>query len=806
MKRKFMIFLFAVGTFCLFADKAPQSFEQKFQTPESVHYPAYFWFWNGKLTKEQLISQLEDMYRMGARSVCPHPLPAEFRKFLMTKMSPGYLTPAYFQLYKEVIKRAAELGMNSYLYDEGGWPSGGACGQVFAKDPVKFRRHFMEPGPNGTVKITKEPLPIPGNCPRANSLVPESVDLFLKMTHHAYQKHVGKHFGKTIRFAFTDEPELGPLAWGGIPWIEGFEEEFLKRKGYDIRPYLPAVVRNRSVNKEMVEKRLDCYEVLSQLFVERFLLPLRETCRKMGLVSTGHFGGEDEWHHGFFKIQGFGQLLTSLRALDAPGVDLIWRQLESKGRLHPFPKLASSAANQVGSAYVLAEMFGVYGQGISFDEMKFLLDYMYVCGVNTFVFCAYPYTTEGGMMEGERPHFGKMNPLWKYMPGLHQRVAHLSAAFTNAKPVVKAAVFFDIRSLWVGERVGEYSMVNQVKLAEDLLESQCDFDYIDDEVLAKGVMKNGKLCFGKAVYDCVIFPRQANLSKKARENLPKLKKQGLRVMDADESELIEPLLQVRPATRRLRVRKMDAGNGKTLYFVLNTSGQKLKVTLEAGEKQFVSRCDPADGKIYAVAGSGKGKWQWEFSPYDSALFLLSSRPATLPAPAAPGKAVMTLEKGWTLKPLIQYTVGQNNYEVHPLTAGARQTVPGDLRKVLGEAFSGEVLYRNEFVWDGKNAPRFIDLGDMRFAATVTLNGKELGKALFSPFILPLGNALRKGKNVLEITVANTLANAISPKEVLERWKKQFPMLCTWEIKQRDFESESLESGLFGPVRLLTEKK
>ena len=776
--------------------------KKNFKTPDSVNHPGYFWFWNAPLNKKEMFSQLEDMHRMGANSVCPHPLPKEFRTHLMTSMKPEYLTPEYFKLYQAVIEKCSELGMNSYLYDEGGWPSGGACGQVYAANPEEFCRRYYSIDKNGEVVICKEPF----RQERAaipDILNPAAVKKFLELTHDSYRKRVGKEFGRTIRFAFMDEPELGAANYG-LPWTPGIEEEFIKRKQYDIRPYLKAILRNSDTDKQIIEKRLDYYDVLSRLLVERFMIPIRDYCRENGLLSSGHFGGEDEWFSSWYmsRLHYYGSIMQSLRALDAPGVDLIWRQIERNGRHHPFPKLASSAAAQTGNKHVLAEMFGVYGNGISFDEMKFLVDYMLVCGVNTFIFCAYPYSTKGSLMEGERPHFGKINPLWEYTPELHSRTARLSAAFTGAVPVVTAAVYFDVRSSWIGGRTAEYAMMSQIELSNTLLNTQRDFDYVDDQVLAEGKLKDGKLCFGKAAYECLILPPKANLSPAAAENLKKWKASGFPVFSADQTDEIEPVLKVSPPTRSLRVRKMRSGNGEVLYFVLNTSDRFIEVELEAQEKTAIANCNPSDGEVYSVGSSGKGCWKWCFPPYDSALFLLGKQAENgkCPEPEA-GEVVQQLDDFWELTVRKEYFVGSDNYEVREKKEHFRKIELDNLEHILGTEFSGEVCYRKEFQWDGTGEAEFLDLGKVSYAARVKLNGKDLGTKIFTPFVFPLKGYLKKGKNLLEITVANTLSNAIVPERIKERWLREFPSVCAYEIRQRDFESESLESGLFGPVQL-----
>ena len=99
---------------------------------------------------------------------------------------------------------------------------------------------------------------------------------------------------------------------------------------------------------------------------------------------------------------------------------------------------------------------------------------------------------------------------------------------------------------------------------------------------------------------------------------------------------------------------------------------------------------------------------------------------------------------------------------------------------------------------------FLDLGDVKYAASVRLNGKALGSKLFSPFIFRLEGALQKGENTLEIVVTNTLANILNDKAVLKDWQSRFTT-SKYQERQLYFEQLSLASGLFGPVTLRAEE-
>jgi hypothetical protein len=54
---------------------------------------------------------------------------------------------------------------------------------------------------------------------------------------------------------------------------------------------------------------------------------------------------------------------------------------------------------------------------------------------------------------------------------------------------------------------------------------------------------------------------------------------------------------------------------------------------------------------------------------------------------------------------------------------------------------------------------FLDLGEVGVCASVSVNGKDVGTRLCRPFVFDLGRHVRKGRNRLQITVADTLAAA-----------------------------------------------
>ena len=121
-------------------------------------------------------------------------------------------------------------------------------------------------------------------------------------------------------------------------------------------------------------------------------------------------------------------------------------------------------------------------------------------------------------------------------------------------------------------------------------------------------------------------------------------------------------------------------------------------------------------------------------------------------------------------------------------------------------FAGTARYRITF-----DAPRaradswLLDLGDVREAARVRLNGKSLGEAWAVPFTLRIDAPLKRRGNVLEIEVSNLPANRIRDLDVRKVDWKIMKDINLVSLKYAKFDASGWEiapSGLLGPVRLV----
>jgi hypothetical protein len=116
-------------------------------------------------------------------------------------------------------------------------------------------------------------------------------------------------------------------------------------------------------------------------------------------------------------------------------------------------------------------------------------------------------------------------------------------------------------------------------------------------------------------------------------------------------------------------------------------------------------------------------------------------------------------------------------------------------------FSGEVTYRTSFALPRgvrPGAPLILDLGKVADIAQVTVNGHDVGYAWKAPFRVDIGKAVKPGQNTVEIKVADLWINRLIGDAQPGANKITFTTMPTY------LPSAPLRpSGLIGPVTLMT---
>ncbi len=826
-----------------------------FRKPDSFHWPGHMWIWNDRLDVAELQRQLADMAAHGALSPMPLPEPKEFRPTNMpTRMEPDYLTPEFFVVVREVADESRKLGLRLWLYDEGGWPSGNACGRLVKTHPEFGRQSLrrserrleantgvtapadclaafivapdgayrrLQPGETASASTPGSRLvtfTLARNGWHADLMNPAATDAFIAMTHEGYRRAAGSHFGTTIPAIFTDEPNMGDM-----PWTEGMSEAFRRDKGYDLTDRLPSLYEGQ--RPEDAQVRIDYFDWWSARFASAYFGRCRDWCRRAGIRFSGHLNGEDETLGA--RKHGFGNAMRMMRQMDIPGVDAIWRQLWPGKRNHHFPRFASSVAHQQGLDWAITESFAVYGSGLSPEHMKWIVDYQFVRGINLLDMIGYPYSVSDWMVTGERPNFHPQNPLWDAMPEFHAYVARLSYALTLGKPRIHTALHFPIRDIWAGGNDAQAVADAHDRAAQTLHERQCDFDLIDDEIIAAPTtqVENGMLHVGPMTYNTVVITRQSWMLQAARKRLEEFARGGGRLIALDAegaanlptgaraatpdqlADWLRPLVRLSAPCPDLRVSVRDTDSA-AIYFLTNEGVRPVDTLVEIPEVSPCVQLDPETGRAVGIAGARRSSGGTTLRirlPFAGSVLIMFGKGLPRPSVAEPGAGDLLADIGgpWTLSPVRSFVVGADT--IHIVRTGLPPAVAADApppMTALGEAFSGDAAYECHFSLTDQEArdAEWLDLGEVRYACRVELNGREIGKRLWQPWRVNVRGEVRPGENHLRVIVTNTLSNQYIHNRAYERWTPA--QLGPYHPRALEFEKDSLEAGLRGPVRLL----
>lgn len=555
----------------------------EFAHPGSEYRGKPFWAWNGLLEPEELRRQVRIMHRMGLGGFFMHS-----RVGLGTK----YLSEDWFGCVRACIEEAKSLGMEAWVYDEDRWPSGAAGGLV-TKNP-KYRSHFLELIQTKDVKdltwdddtpaaaiatikghnaynvrnvphgersgplakgetlliyhiITDKPSDWYNGQTYLDTLSHEAVGEFIKVTHEAYRREVGKEFGGAVPGIFTDEPHHnwvlhahdgaidGTVAEIMLPWTREFPAVFRERYGYDLLPNVTKVFFDVD-GEQMHRERYHYHDCLTFLFCDAFSRQIGEWCEKNNLAFTGHTLLEDYLSTQVSVSAG----MRFYEHMQAPGMDL----LREVSQLYDTAKQVSSVARQFGRKWRLTETYGCTGWDFSFAGHKALGDWQTALGINLRCQHLSWYTMEGEAKRDYPASIFYQSPWWESYGKVEDYFARVYAAMTRGKEVRDLLVIHPVESMWMlfhthwrkDPKIEEYDAM-LIQMSNTLLAANIDFDYGDEDILARhGKVRksDGRLMVNLAEYKAVIVPPMLTIRSTTLELLKKFAAAGGTVIFAGD--------------------------------------------------------------------------------------------------------------------------------------------------------------------------------------------------------------------------------------------------------------------------------
>ncbi len=767
---------------------------EELNSPPVKFWPVYCCIIKGKATKEEFENVLDTMEARGIRGLYLYSITNAFGSDSHIEEF-TYLSDEYMEMLNHFVTAAEERGINLWMYDEAGWPSGAADGLVVKNHPELAALAINKDGEKSLIKPLAQPYP--------DLMDPRSTEAFIKLTHERYNDYFGS-LGKHFPLVFTDEPEIRTHgAPDTIPWSEGFEEKFLDAFGYDIMECLPMLFDDYPCDEKAKKVRGDYHDLVSRLFVDGYFIPIRDYCRKHGSLATGHVSGEDvaignaRW--------GFHHILRCLRAMDVPGIDMIWRQVfpgpEMPGiqAYAPlcanrfFPRYASSAAHQIGARLSMTESYAIYGSGLTHDQMRWLYNFQVVRGLNLLNPMNTCVNYGGRHAAGGTLRFCPDIPGSSDLSGFNLWAARASYVMSAGKPIADAALYMPLYDIWPGDQAARDMAESFEELGSTLERCGCDMDVIDDDAILAAELLSGALVVGDATYRTIYLQPKVTLPDEVKAKLDTFKEAGGKVVECVGDFSIDPITH---AGENLRASRRQIAEG-TIYYLTNEA-----FDAQTGQVSFPRESATVAWEYDLVSGEKKAV---SVDPYcydlasgeERVLIFPKTNITETPKTEETFDHKMQLED-FEIRKINSYIITADGPKKESVSEDYQKISLGDWREQMGEFFSGDCIYRTTFRADeSMQKGAVLDLGKVSYSCEVFLNGKSLGVGIFSPFRFNLTDL--KEENELCIRVSNTMCNAYENahyEELFPGWKPD-PL----SVYMQGFQRESLESGLFGPVTL-----
>jgi hypothetical protein len=639
-------------------------------------------------------------------------------------------------------------------------------------------------------------------------------------------------------------------------WTSNFLEEFKQRRGYDLKPHLPALIGD--VGPKTLEIRRDWGKTVSELYEERFLQPLHDWAKR---------------NRSLLRVQNYGVPQVSLSSyanVDLPeGEGSQWKVVRGT-------RWASSASHIFGRPVTSSETWTWLHSPVFRAtplDMKAEADRHFLMGINQLIGHGWPYTSEGVEYPGWRFYaaavFDDKNPWWIVMPDIASYLQRSSFILRQGTAVNDVALYLPNDDGWAHVSNGNLIDTLRDRVGTDvissILESGYGFDFFDDDVLMKsGRVEQDRLRLGAASYRVVVLPGVERISLETLRKLEEFARSGgiviatrrrpeiapgFKATEADQNDVSRISRALFTGTGRFVEDEKELGRALTkalqpdvslsspvpalgfihrttndaeIYFLANTSNarQSVRATFRVSGLE-AEWWNPLSGQITPADVENRSKngttISLDLEPYVSRVLVFTKRqlPQKFVAKHVPVAAPIDASSGWRVtfgdntKPVVmdqlhswtddeatRYFSGSATYEKEVnLPTGFLQpgfTVQLDFGE--GTPLTEQTLRSGMQTW--LDAP-------IREAAIVYINDRRAGSIWCPPYQLDVTSFFRTGQNKIRIVIANLALNYMAGRRLPDYRLLNLRYGERFQAQDMD-KVQPIPSGLLGPIRLLLE--
>lgn len=622
--------------------------------------PVPFWFWNGDQSEDEITRQLELAAEGGLRGMAVHAREGN---------KTAYMSERWLELVRHTCREALRLGLEIWLYDEEGYPSGTVGGRLPAKgdfyqqktlryewrkaaDAAKdstvvrvFRRDDLERPVNPSelpsdIEVLTFSRALPTGKWMVDYLNREVCEEFMNMTHRKYADALGEYFGSPITVVYTDDLNH-MLAFGPyLSYTDKLEDEFVHEHGYSLLDNLSKIVENLP---GVYRVRIDYRKTLLRMFCENFVRPMREWSRKHGMILTGHLSGDEGPlslgvhnftdpmpFYEFEDIPGVDDFLTGNHANSymRDGINTLYGEINGqKGfSITSLCKPASSVASQLKNGLCSSEVLTSLGWGIPVRSQMAQIYMQLGLGVNIIVPHDCSYSTAGLTKRDHPESCFFQQPYYRWNAEIYRSANRSMQLLSRGRVDADVMVIYPASSLWVlidGNEICEkYECIEKSRFHSaqyytdylsamnlQLLRNHIDFEFGCEDIISRyGKIMGTRFIVGDASYGTVILPSLVNIGKNLLENLDRFSENGGRIIVLGDLPVLVDGVELKPCDIRWEnIIRLDSW--KELDNIILKPNLDFETADPSGKAEILLNTRIVDGKkeFFLLNVSGKNQ-------------------------------------------------------------------------------------------------------------------------------------------------------------------------------------------------------
>ena len=379
-------------------------------------------------------------------------------------------------------------------------------------------------------------------------------------------------------------------------------------------------------------------------------------------------------------------------------------------------------------------------------------------------------------------------------------------------------------------------------------------DYVSEIILNKATVKKGKLCYGPKEYGTLFLVEITSTTPETLAKLEEFVKQGGRVFcigkypekslglkdyEARDKEIAEAVgrletykdnfillekpedgkylewygdvmrkyslphsITISNPDRFLLQDRYVTDDKSDMFMIMNAHMSEPRETdiifpksITSGKHAWIY--DPASGNRFPLRLDKGGKAHFRFGPSETYLIVFNKdgrssgsapvlhNPVSTPVILSEAKDLGEAKGPWTL------TLHQPHLDS---TWTARLDTLQDFKDMADTTFKnfmGTIIYKTTVSLDGKNLPKYINLGKVADICELKINGRDAGTMWFGERIYDISPYVKSGENTIEVKVTTLMGNYIQTLKD-NKAAQRF-------VLRRN--QPYVSAGLIGPVKL-----